>query len=480
MTCHSFIVKAVVRKQGQRMKGERMQDNRAGKMLKCTDLFWDNLRYSIYMVEKQTCFLRNENSASLNPTLAARTKTRRGWGTSCLHMGTLFFALLCLLPMASCGPKPRVAADELVAVRVRAPQRVQEPVTVAASGAVEANVTAQGAFQIAGRVARVLVDEGQAVKKGQVLAELDATDYRNAYEASAGQADAARAVSKKAQDGLRPQELEQARIDFERWQDEYKRMKFLFDHQSLAANDFEKIEAGYKAAAQKYAMAKEGTRGEEKESASGQMRAAAAQMHEAEKRLGDCQLRAPIAGFVGLRRIDVGDTVAAGAPVIGVLDLDPVKVRVAIPEAEIGKVREGARATVTIPSLGQSFEGKVEAVGVAADPASRTYTVKISVANPQHVLRAGMVSEVRIFGAEMMDALTVPANAVMRDERGVTQVYVYEAARKRVYARRVEAGATIGNEVEIRSGLTGGEELVVAGQQNVREGSAAKIVGGGE
>ena len=64
---------------------------------------------------------------------------------------------------------------------------------------------------------------------------------------------------------------------------------------------------------------------------------------------------------------------AAGIPVISVLDLDPVKVRVAIPEAEIGKVHEGARATVTIPSLdGRQFEGKVEAVGVAADPASRT------------------------------------------------------------------------------------------------------------
>ena len=75
---------------------------------------------------------------------------------------------------------------------------------------------------------------------------------------------------------------------------------------------------------------------------------------------------APIAGFVGVRHIDVGDTVAAGTPVIGVLDLDPVKVRVAIPEAEIGKVQEGARAAVTIPSLGRSFEGKVEAVGVAA------------------------------------------------------------------------------------------------------------------
>ena len=167
------------------------------------------------MNEKQTCLVRNENRASLNPTLAAKTKTRRGWGTQSfgewgtlflrgwstlsLHTVALFFMLLCLLPMAGCGPKPQRLADQPVAVRMRAPKRVQEPVTVSASGAVEANVTAQAAFQIAGRVARVLVDEGQAVKQGQVLAELDATDYRNGYEGAAAQAAAAQAVSQKAQ-----------------------------------------------------------------------------------------------------------------------------------------------------------------------------------------------------------------------------------------------------------------------------------------
>jgi len=389
--------------------------------------------------------------------------------------------LLAVLTMAGCGPKKPVEVDQPVAVRLSAPNHVHQPVTVAASGAVEANVTAQGAFQIAGRVARVLVDEGQPVAKGQVLAELDATDYRNGYDAAKGQADAARAVNSKALEGPRAQELEQARIDYERWLDEYTRMKYLYDHKSLAANDFKKIEAAYQAAQQKYDMAKQGTRVQDKEAATGQFHAAAAQMHEAQKHLADCQLRAPIAGFVGVRHLDVGNTVAAGMPVIGVLDLNPVKVRVAIPESEIGKVQQGARATVSIPSLdGREFEGKVEAVGVAADPASRTYTVKITVPNPQHVLRAGMVAETRIYGSAMVNALTVPGDAVVRDAHGVTNVYVYEPTRQRVYARRVEVGAPINNEIEIRVGLNGSEQVVVAGQQNVREGSPAKVIGGGQ
>ena len=395
------------------------------------------------------------------------------------------FCVLCLLaalaPLGGCGPKAQVAADLPVPVRLRAPNRVQQPVSVAASGAVEANVTALSAFQIAGRVAKVFVEEGQAVGKGQVLAELDAADYRNGYDAAQGQADAAQAVDRKAQEGPRAQELEQARIDYAQWQDQYTRMKLLYEHKSLPANDFKKIEAGYLAAQQRYEMARQGTRAQDKEAANGQYRAAAAQMHEAEKRLADTRLLAPIAGFVGMRRIDVGDTVGAGTPVISVLDLNPVKVRVAIPEAEIGKVREGARAMVTIPSLdGRQFEGKVEAVGVAADPASRTYTVKIAVANPERVLRAGMVSEARIYGATMVNTITVPGDAVVRDPRGVTKVYVYDPAQQRVYARRVDVGAPLGSEVEISGGLTGSEQVVVAGQQNVREGSPAKVTGGGQ
>jgi len=142
--------------------------------------------------------------------------------------------LLSLLPLAGCGPKKPVEADQPVPVRVRTPNRIQHPDSVAASGTVEANVTAQSAFQIG----KLFVEEGQAVSKGQVLAELDPTDYRNAYDAAQGQADAAQAVNRKAQEGLRAQELEQARIDFDRWLDEYNRMKFLYEHKSLPANDF--------------------------------------------------------------------------------------------------------------------------------------------------------------------------------------------------------------------------------------------------
>jgi multidrug efflux pump subunit AcrA (membrane-fusion protein) len=390
-------------------------------------------------------------------------------------------AVICTsaLLLAGCHRKLEVAADQPVPVRLQLPQRVQQPVSVAVSGSVEANVTALTAFQVGGRVLHVYVEEGQRVVKGQLLADLDPTDYRNGFDAAVGQADAASALNAKAQAGLRQQELEQARIDFDRWQDEYNRMKYLYDHKSLPANDFKKIEAGYNAAQQRYDMAQDGTRVEDKQAAIAQHAAANAQLAEAKKRLADCQLRAPISGFIGMRQLEVGMTVAPGIPVISVVDLNPVKVRAGIPESEVGKVREGDRAEVSIPSLnGKQFEGRVEAIAAASDPASRTYISKIVVPNPSRILLAGMVSEARLIGDTQENAITLPGSAIVRDARGVTQVYILAPGQNRVNGRRVEVGSMVGNEVEIQSGLNGNEQVVVDGQNYVHEGSLVKIEGG--
>jgi len=122
--------------------------------------------------------------------------------------------------LAGCIRNPKIAADQPVPVQLRAPHRLHEPASVSASGSVEANVTALTAFQVGGRVSRVYAEEGQFVKQGQILAELDCSDYRNALESAAGQATAAEASALQAQNGVRAQELEQARVDFDRAQDE--------------------------------------------------------------------------------------------------------------------------------------------------------------------------------------------------------------------------------------------------------------------
>lgn len=392
-------------------------------------------------------------------------------------------ALACVSILTSCQRKVQAHVEEIapLTVHVRAPAQIERTETVEASGSVEGSETADVAFLVGGRVTRVLVEEGQHVIKGQLLAEIEPTDYRNALEAAAAQKEAARAVSQKADAGVRKQELEQARIDFARAEDEYNRMKFLVERKSLPPNDFQKFEAAYKASKERYDMAMEGTRKEDRATAAAQADAAVAQAAEERKRLDDTRLLAPITGNISMRKVDPGQTVAAGTPVFSIADLNPVKVRVGVPEADIAKVRQGARTEITAPSLpGCRFVGKVGIIGVSSEPASRTYTVKIIVPNPGPVLLAGMVAEARILGPGKTRVLTIPGEAIMHDSQGAPQVFVYYPDRKRVYAHRVEVGPPFGDEVEIRSGFTGDEQIVVEGQQKLREGSQVEIAGGGQ
>jgi len=387
----------------------------------------------------------------------------------------------CVVALTSCVHETQASSEQpAVPVQLRTPAVVERPESVSASGSVEGSETADVAFQVGGRVARVLVEEGQHVSKGQLLAEIEPTDYRNAFNAATAQKAAAQAVEQRADAGVRQQELEQARIDFERSEDEYKRMKLLVDRKSLPPNDFQKFEAAYKASRERYEMAREGTRKEDIATAHAQAHAAEAQASEEGKRLSDTRLVAPIPGNIGMRKVDPGQTVAAGTAVFTIVNLNPVKVRVGVPEAEIAKVHQGAAAEIVVPSLnGRRFEGKVGIIGVAAEPASRTYTVKIIVPNPGPVLLAGMVAEARIFGPTKTRVLTLPAEAIVHDPQGAPTVYVYHSDRKRVYARKVNVGPPIGAEVEIHSGLQGNEQIVVAGQQKLQEGSLVEVVGGG-
>ena len=351
------------------------------------------------------------------------------------------------------------------------------PATVLASGSVEARETANVAFQVPGRVARVWVEEGAMVRQGQLLAELDAADYEYGVQAAAGQLGVAEAAWRKAQTGARAQELERARIALQRAEDEYRRMKQLYDAKALAPNDFHKAEAAYLAAREQYSEAREGARQEDKAAARSALEQAEAASRLARKRLADTKLLAPISGMIARRGVNPGETIAAGMPVFTIVDLDPVKVRVGVPETDIARVKPGQSAIVQIPAMAErSFEGRVELTGIAAEPASRTYTVKILTPNPGLLLRAGMIAEAQIRTNVSVRALTLPGEAIVRDPQGATLVYVYFPERKRVYARRVQAGGVEGREVEIQSGLSGDELVVVGGQQLVREGALVEAV----
>lgn len=381
-------------------------------------------------------------------------------------------ALTLSLLFGGCSSAPLATKEKPQRVMVRQPSRFEHPLTINASGNVEAAETAYLSFQVPGQVRKVFVEEGQAVRAGQVLAELDVRDYQYRLSAAASQSGAADANLQKANSGVRKQELAQAKVDLDRVEDEYKRLKALHERGSLTANDYKKIEAAYLAARERYSMAEEGARREDKLAAKEAFHGAQAQESIAKKALADTRLTAPFAGIIAKKDVENGMLVSSGRPVFVLINLQPAKVRAGVPEAEIGKIKIGQKAAILIPSLGsKSFDGRVETIGYAADPAARTFSVKISVPNPGLALRAGMVAEASVQAGETVKAMTIPGQAIVHDAQGATMVYVYYPGKNCVYSRRVETGSVFGREIEIVRGLSDGEKVVTGGQQLVHEGS---------
>jgi multidrug efflux pump subunit AcrA (membrane-fusion protein) len=102
--------------------------------------------------------------------------------------------------------------------------------------------------------------------------------------------------------------------------------------------------------------------------------------------------------------------------------------------------------------------------------------VRIAVPNPKHALRLGMIAEAQIRGDRQLDLLTLPGDAIVHDPQGASTVFVYFPDQGRVYSRRVEVGTVYGVEVEIRSGLSGSESVVLAGQSKLRDGTSVAVV----
>ena len=354
-------------------------------------------------------------------------------------MNTLGLVPCSLFLLVACGhPEKSDPKAATAAIVVTQPSRIQDFEHVSVSGTLTSpGAAAMVAFLVPGRALQVLPREGEPVRKGQVLAVLDSVNLGHGLEAAHAQSEAARAGAQAAEQ-------------------EFQRMQQLFDSQSLAPNDFAKFTAARDAAHQQLqqALAGEGV---------------------ARKNLADAQLLAPISGYIARRMLEPGVMVGPGQPVFEIAPMDPIEVNVGVPETDIGLVKVGQSATVTIPALPrQTFKGTVRVVNVAADPATRTYMTRISVPNPARELKLGMVAEVSITGAHRLDLMVLPMEAIVRDPQGATLVFQYFPETRRVFSKRVEVGAMLGRDIQIRSGLKGDEAIVVAGQQALRNGMSAE------
>ncbi len=192
-------------------------------------------------------------------------------------------------------------------------------------------------------------------------------------------------------------------------------------------------------------------------------------------------VRAPFAGRLGIRAVDLGQYLVAGTPIVSLQALDPIYVDFNLPQQQVGEVAAGQPVAVRVDSFpGRVFDARVLAVDSRIDAASRMASVRASLPNPHHALLPGMFATVGLVQGPPRDAVTVPQTAISYNPYG-DFVYVLEqapggpAGALAANSRVVTLGEARGDRVVVLTGLRPGEVVVTAGQVKLRQGALVRV-----
>ena len=332
----------------------------------------------------------------------------------------LFLAISCWLLAVSCSDKKEqnVKAPTRVTTQMVSPGMLDNAQTYV--GIVEEREATAVSFTGMGVVKRMLVSEGQPVSKGQLIAEMDDTQARNLLNGTEAQ-------------------MAQANDAIERY-------KMLHDNGSLPEVQWVEIQS-------KVAQAK-------------------SQLEVAKKNLADCRLVAPVGGIIGKKLIGAGETALPSQAVVSILDISAVKVKVAVPEAEIGGINAHTPTSIAVEAINGSYQGGLIEKGVQADALTHTYDIRINVANSDRKLLPGMVANVRFAsdGSQAVGSKMVPVTAVQRKSDG--SLFVWTIGKDSTAHRTiVTIGQPQGNYVSVIDGLNTGDRIVTEGYQKLSEGT---------
>ena len=380
----------------------------------------------------------------------------------------LLLALGCRGEREAEAPK---AAPMANGVRAEAAASIPVRDTVEVVGTVRSKTQTVIASKVQGYVREVRVREGDLVEAGDLLITVEDREFR-------AQAERDRAAVREAESGLDEVQrmldeahaaLRSAEADHEYAVATAARSRQLMDRGLIAAQDHEQTEARRKstAAAVEQARARIFSLKAREEQMRQRIVHARAQLTMSEVTLSDTRIATPSTGIVVSRRVEPGNLAVPGQPLLILDDPRRYRLEVEVGESAMGWVRLGQSVPVTLDSIGRALDGRVAEIVPAADPASRSVTVKLELPT-QPGLRSGLFGRASFPAAERL-ALLVPAAALV--ERGqLTGVYVVDGQNV-ARLRLVTAGPRRGDRVEILSGLNAGERIVTQGAERVADGA---------
>lgn len=306
-----------------------------------------------------------------------------------------------------------------------------------------------------GKVYLVNVELGSKVSKGQTLVTLDNALLAAAVQQAEKSVDQAEAA------------LETSKVTYEQAEANYERGKQLLDSGAISQAGQTGFEAAfeipYKQAKIDYERIKPAL-----------LANAQAALAMQREQYNNAFIKSPINGVVTAINVNPGEFASSGSPVpvVSVVNLDKVVVKATVTEDLINKIKQGQEVPVLVSAVSANpFKGIISNIALAADSTSKAYPIKVQINNPKHLLKPGMFAEVRI-ASEQKEALLVPREAVVKVGGRET---VWVVKDNKATSCLVTVGISDGEKIEIKEGLSKGDQVVVSGQETLQENVAVEI-----
>lgn len=307
------------------------------------------------------------------------------------------------------------------------------------SGVLKSSQEVGLSFRLSGKLVELPIKTGMFVKKGEIIASLDATDYHLEIKKLAAQ-------------------LAQGESQLQKALSDYERTRLLYEADSLSKSVLDRDQAAYL-------------------SAKAQVNSMEAQLDIARQKLAYTTLTSPMNGYISSTPVEQFQLVKEGQTITTVSSREAFEIEVGIPESVISLVHVGDPAEILLDVLPEKrFKAVVSEVGVTA-LATNTFPLVVKITEHDPILRGGMVGEVSLeVNKKTVGDLTVPTTAIVTEAGQNHHVFVYNPKTESVEKRSVKVGRLVAAGVVVKKGLKPGEEIVIRGSNRLEEGMKVKVL----
>jgi multidrug efflux pump subunit AcrA (membrane-fusion protein) len=368
-------------------------------------------------------------------------------------------------------------------VRVAVAEKRDVDQTMALVATVEPNRRAVLGAEVAGLVADMPVRQGDTVEEGQVVCRLRDVTLRFSLREQEARLERLRAELDELEAGTRQEDLDrlraardEAKALLQRWEFEKQRVDRLYEGTRASDKEYHDVYAEYNAARERlaqaeaaYSLAKAGPRQEVIAAAQHALSAQEAVVARVSDDLAKTEIKAPFKGSIAQRFAEVGEWVTLGGNVVELIELDPVLVRVDVPQTAIPYVLGGDEVRVHVDALRQTYRGTVKHVMAQADLSARTFPVEIELPNPEWRMRAGMSAHVIVPSGAREPSVVIPKDAVVERD-GVNYAALVSPGPQGLMGIPIPVtlGAEAGESVAVTSGnIPAGAQVVTRGNEQI-------------